>query len=78
MQEILKIFATDSQISCLIVQRKLKRHLTPGEDPLLVKDNEFYVFELQMKPLGESNGGAAMVLYPSHYLALPSHDHLPV
>ncbi len=59
-QEILRIFVTDPQISSLIVQRKLKRQLAAGEDPALVKDNEFYVFELQMKPLGDSKGGAAM------------------
>jgi dynein heavy chain 1 len=59
-EESLRIFANDSQISCLIVQRKLKRKLAPGEDPLLVTDNEYYVFELQMKPLEDSNGGAAM------------------
>jgi hypothetical protein len=108
-EEILKIFANDIQISCLIVQRcvlitpaftaattitttilqrtsripshrvayqlsrtrsKLKRKLAPGEDPLLVLDNEYYVFELQMKPLGESNG----ITSSSHlYFISPSY-----
>lgn len=45
----------------LIIQRRLKRRLKADEDPLLVKDNEEFVLELRMKPLPESNGGAALV-----------------
>lgn len=34
-EEIFRIFATDAQISALIVQKKLKRPLKPDEDPTL-------------------------------------------
>ena len=59
-EEICRVFATDSKIMALIIQRRLKRRLKSDEDPLLVKDNEEFVLELRMKPLPESNGGAAM------------------
>lgn len=65
-ENVLKLFASDPQINALIVQKKHKRAIKADEDPNLVKENEYFVFELQVKPLEDSNGGAAIAYIKSH------------
>ena len=55
-ENIFKLFVSDPEIASLIVQKKHKRALKVDEDASLVKDNEVFAFELQMKPMEDSNG----------------------